>query len=127
MSEEIKKTLEDVKRHLDYVEATKQASIRDNEMKTMYNYITNLQKENNQHISDIQVLMNKKENLERLTKKLQQELDQYKNNWEELKKWLEQEWLEWKDCEDARTKNFATEDKIILNKMKELEEKNGKN
>lgn len=54
--------------------------------------------------------------------KLQQELDQYKNNWEELKKWLEQEWLEWKDCEDARTKNFATEDKIILNKMKELEE-----
>lgn len=54
--------------------------------------------------------------------KKQQELDQYKNNWEELKKWLEQEWLEWKDCEDARTKNFATEDKIILNKMKELEE-----
>ena len=52
----------------------------------------------------------------------QQELDQYKNNWEELKKWLEQEWLEWKDCEDARTKNLATEDKIILNKMKELEE-----
>ena len=53
---------------------------------------------------------------------LKKELDQYKNNWEELKKWLEQEWLEWKDCEDAMTKNFATEDKTILNKMKELEE-----
>lgn len=52
---------------------------------------------------------------------LQKELDQYKNNWEELKKWVEQEWLEWKDCEDAMTKNFATEDKTILNKMKELE------
>jgi hypothetical protein len=53
---------------------------------------------------------------------LQQELDQYKNNWEELKKWLEQEYLEWKDCEDVMTKNFAMEDKTILNKMKELEE-----
>ena len=55
--------------------------------------------------------------------KNKQELDQYKNNWEELKKWLEQEYLEWKDCEDVMTKNFATEDKNILNKMKELEEK----
>lgn len=42
------------------------------------NYITNLQKENNQHISDIQVLMNKKENLERLTKKLQKENEKLK-------------------------------------------------
>lgn len=46
MNEEIKEILEDVKRHLDYVEATKQASIRDNEMKAMYYYITNLQEEN---------------------------------------------------------------------------------
>ena len=44
MKNEIKETLEDIKRHLDYVEATKQASIRDNEMKVMYDYITNLQK-----------------------------------------------------------------------------------
>ena len=43
MSEEIKETLDDIKRHLDYVEATKQSSIRDNEMKTMYEYITSLQ------------------------------------------------------------------------------------
>lgn len=53
---------------------------------------------------------------------LHKKLEQYKNNWEELKKGLEQEWLEWKDCEDVMTKNFATEDKTILNKMKELEE-----
>ena len=45
MSDEIKEILEDVKRHLDYVEATKQCSIRDNEMKVMYDYITNLQEE----------------------------------------------------------------------------------
>ena len=44
--ENIKEILEDVKRHLDYVEATKQCSIRDNEMKVMYDYITNLQEEN---------------------------------------------------------------------------------
>ena len=43
MSEEIKETLDDIKRHLDYVEATKQSSIRDNEMKAMYEYITSLQ------------------------------------------------------------------------------------
>lgn len=55
-------------------------------------------------------------------KETQQELDQHKNNWEKLKKWLEQEYLEWKDCEDLMTKNFAIEDKNILNKMKELEE-----
>ena len=46
MKDDIKETLEDVKRHLDYVEATKQCSIRDNEMKAMYDYITNLQEEN---------------------------------------------------------------------------------
>ena len=46
MNEEIKEILEDVKRHLDYVEATKQSSIRDNEIKAMYDYIINLQKRN---------------------------------------------------------------------------------
>lgn len=46
MKDEIKEILEDIKRHLDYVEATKQASIRDNEMKVMYDYITTLQEEN---------------------------------------------------------------------------------
>ena len=46
MKDEIKEILEDVKRHLDYVEATKQCSIRDNEMKVMYDHITNLQEKN---------------------------------------------------------------------------------
>ena len=45
MKDEIKEILDDVKRHLDYVEATKQSSIRDNEMKAMYDCITNLQEE----------------------------------------------------------------------------------
>ena len=35
----------------------------------------------------------------------QQELDQYKNNWEELKKWL----------------NYSIMYRVVLNKMKELE------
>lgn len=55
MKDEIKETLEDIKRPLDYVEATKQASIRDNEMKVMYDYITNLQntiKDNEDTITD---------------------------------------------------------------------------
>lgn len=56
MSEEIKKIIEDVKRHLDYVEATKQASIRDNEMKAMYYYITNLQEENQKLVKVIEDL-----------------------------------------------------------------------
>ena len=43
MNNDIKEILDNVKRHLDYVEATKQKSIRDNEMKVMYDYITNLQ------------------------------------------------------------------------------------
>ena len=46
MKDEIKEVLEDVKRHLDYVEATKQCSIRDNEMKVMCDYITTLQEKN---------------------------------------------------------------------------------
>ena len=45
MKYEIKEVLEDIKRHLDYVEETKQVSIRDNEIKAMYDYIINLQEE----------------------------------------------------------------------------------
>ena len=54
MSEEIKETLDDVKRYLDYVEATKQSSIRDNEMKTMYEYITSLQ----QKVEQLETIIN---------------------------------------------------------------------
>ena len=52
MNNEIKEILEDIKRHLDYVEATKQASIRDNQMKAMYDCITNLQEEINKLTSE---------------------------------------------------------------------------
>lgn len=64
MNEEIKEILEDVKRHLDYVEATKQTSIRDNEMKAMYYYITNLQEENQKLVEELEKRNTK------LTKKL---------------------------------------------------------
>ena len=57
--------------------------------------------------------------VDRYIKTLQQELDQYKNNWEELKKWIELKKeqyatnIEWLSVE--RMSN-------VLNKMKELEE-----
>jgi hypothetical protein len=49
----------------------------------------------------------------------QQELDQYKNNWEELKKYIGKEWY----CFDNESLEFEIA-KSILNKMKELEENN---
>ena len=55
MKDEIKEILEDVKRHLDYVEATKQCSIRDNEMKAMYDYITNLEKKYENAVADYEM------------------------------------------------------------------------
>lgn len=52
---------------------------------------------------------------------LHQELDQYKNNWEELKKWLkEDKELAGNNFEMGRCFNIFD----ILNKMKELEENN---
>lgn len=45
MNKEVKEIIEDVKRHLDYVEKTKQCFIRDGEMKVMYDCIINLQEE----------------------------------------------------------------------------------
>lgn len=47
------------------------------------------------------------------------ELDQYKNNWEELKKYIGKEWY----CFDNESLEFEIT-KSILNKMKELEENN---
>lgn len=53
--------------------------------------------------------------------KLEKELDQYKNNWEELKKWLkEDKELAGYNFEMGRYFNIFD----ILNKMKELEENN---
>lgn len=49
--------------------------------------------------------------VDRYIKTLQQELDQYKNNWEELKRWLIKK-LPIKEMQDLQE---------VLNKMKELE------
>ena len=81
MNEETKEILEDVKRHLDYVEVTKQASIRDNEMKAMYYYITNLQEELKysvpqvQHNQIVSKLAKEKHVLKQENQKLVKELD----------------------------------------------------
>lgn len=85
MNEEIKEILEDVKRHLDYVEATKQASIRDNEMKAMYDYITNLQQKYVNAVTDyeleksknIQVVNNCEKSIESINKKLENNKEPY--------------------------------------------------
>lgn len=101
------------------------------------NYITNLQKENEQLRTEQNTYINtiKEVNKEcnslfnHLTKKdldyksrnenLKQELDQYKNNWEELKKWVkEDKELAGNNFEMGRCFNMFD----ILNKMKELEE-----
>ena len=45
MNENINEVLNDIKRHLDYVDATKQCSIRDNQMRIMYKEIERLNKQ----------------------------------------------------------------------------------
>jgi hypothetical protein len=61
----------------------------------------------------------------------QQELDQYKNNWEELEKYINEEWtvsmFSGDNYLDGYSNGINEMKKDILNKMKELEEKNGKN
>jgi hypothetical protein len=53
---------------------------------------------------------------------LKQELDQCKNNWEELKKWLNEEYDHYDKYGSAPTGCAMGEIKRTLNKMKELEE-----
>lgn len=55
--------------------------------------------------------------VDRYIKNLQQELDQYKNNWEELKKWLDEI-----INDDRLSSPNASTLMYVLNKMKELEE-----
>lgn len=50
---------------------------------------------------------------------INKELDQYKNNWEELKRILEKQLI---DCNKCSGQSYYF--KYILNKMKELEENN---
>lgn len=89
--ENIKEILEDVKRHLDYVKATKQASIRDNEMKAMYDYITNLQTIEQQYsaiLSENAELENKITNLQNENMKYDQCLTELTDNYKDLQKEL---------------------------------------
>ena len=63
---------------------------------------------------------------------LQQELDQYKNNWEELKTYLKMAIgmilnMSFNINNDQLSQQTVDDYIKILNKMKELEEKNGKN
>lgn len=57
---------------------------------------------------------------------LQKELDQYKNNWEELKKYINEEWtvsmFSGDNYLDGYSNGINEMKKDILNKMKELEE-----
>ena len=62
--------------------------------------------------------------LELMFIKKKKELDQYKNNWEELKKWLNEEYDFYDKYGNAPTGYAMGEIRIILDKMKELEEKN---
>lgn len=61
-------------------------------------------------------------NLEIENLKLEKELDQYKNNWEELRKAVKQ--IEKDVCDGITDEHLTTLEmtKIFLNKMKELEE-----
>ena len=60
-------------------------------------------------------------NLEKENEKLQQELQRKDNIINELKSHLESEISEWQDVSDEWTKAQVQEDKIILDKIKELE------
>lgn len=56
-------------------------------------------------------------------RKIEKKLDQYKNNWKELKKWVEENSWYYNTSDGCQ---WVDQFKI-LNKMKELEEKNGEN
>lgn len=111
MKDEIKKILEDVKRHLDYVETTKQCSIRDNEMKAMYDHITNLQEEN-EHLQKQNKGLN---NL--IIQHIDEEdnLIDYKSRNEKAKKY-NKEVLTWWTNEEI-TDEIANENLKILNEI----------
>lgn len=79
MKDEIKEILEDVKRHLDYVNTTGLKSTRDNEMKAMYDYITNLQIIEQQYsavLSENAELENKITNLQEENERLNNIIDE---------------------------------------------------
>jgi len=52
--------------------------------------------------------------------KKDKEIERLNNIIDELEKYLEQQWLEWKDDSNDEIVAMAKEDKIILDKLKEL-------
>ena len=74
-------------------------------------------------IDYIQTFATKLIDLELKYKTLQQELDQYKNNWEKLEKWLKEETERLMKIEQTNNVIFliGAYDEV-LNKMKELDE-----
>lgn len=70
----IKEVLEDIKRHLDYVNETNQASIRDNQIKVMYEEIERLKERIDKAVKYItSVNLDDSDNIEDLLKILEGE------------------------------------------------------
>jgi chromosome segregation ATPase len=76
---------------------------------------------NNQN-KRIEELVNINEKISLSLESAEKKLDQYKNNWEELKKWLNKEYDHYDKYGSAPTGCAMGEIKRTLNKMKELEE-----
>ena len=97
-------------------------SISDEELKNRVDFLE-------QHTKEFSELVIKAENelyireLLQRNKNLKQELNHYKNNWEELKKWVKENSWYYNTSDGCQ---WADQFKI-LDIMKELEEKNGKN
>ena len=88
----------------------------------LFNYITNLQEENKRLNNDFEQL---KENYEIKRISQQDLLEQNKrlnNIIDELEKYLEHQWLEWKDDFSDEIVAMANEDKAVLDKLKALKE-----
>ena len=88
---------------------------KEQQRKYQRKYIDKLRQQGKYPISTSMKLRNEIE-------KLQQELQRKDNNWNELKKYLEYEIEEWQDVSGVWIKAQVQEDKIILDKIKELEE-----
>ena len=122
--EEIKEISKVDKQLLDKIEYILGSELSNEEYDKFYNYFNEIRKPN--ILIDIKDISEVIKQIETISK----ELDQYKNNWEELKKWLEEQ-HQFIIVIPAFTKEIIQEHKTmelcyedILNKMKELEEDN---
>lgn len=102
----IEEVLEDIKRHLDYVNATNQSSIRDNQIKVMYEEIERLKEHN--------IQLTKREEINcRIIKK-------YQNIIKEIRKWLQE------DYEYSKNYEMCDNPRYYLDKFEEILEKEKK-